>query len=254
MKNHKLLSLVSIIGMGVLGLSFVYNIIFALAAGIAPAITLNIAIFFLPIIIALFLVPYGLKKESRKTIYIGNMIGVVSASILSYQLARLCFTDTIGLVILLTTICPLLALAGSLTMMAYSKKADFTPVHNIVTIVALGGVIASLLTNLIFSIVISVRLSTGLPFGSYVSIGMAFLAMAPVVLFAFALKDEARLVKLEVPEWVKPVRPAPAAKPEPTLKAEPTKESSKAEKKKAEPKEDILPVEPSEKSEETPKA
>jgi hypothetical protein len=139
-------------------------------------------------------------------------------------------------------------------MMAYSKKADFTPVHNIVTIVALGGVIASLLTNLIFSIVISVRLSTGLPFGSYVSIGMAFLAMAPVVLFAFALKDEARLVKLEVPEWVKPVRPAPAAKPEPTLKAEPTKESSKAEKKKAEPKEDVLPVEPSEKSEETPKA
>ncbi len=83
---------------------------------------------------------------------------------------------------------------------------------------------------------------------------MAFLAMAPVVLFAFALKDEARLVKLEVPEWVKPVRPAPAAKPEPTLKAEPTKESSKAEKKKAEPKEDVLPVEPSEKSEETPKA
>lgn len=254
MKNHKLLSLVSIIGMGVLGLSFVYNIIFALAAGIAPAITLNIAIFFLPIIIALFLVPYGLKKESRKTIYIGNMMGVVSASVLSYQLARLCFTDTIGLVILLTTICPLLALAGSLTMMAYSKKADFTPVHNIVTLVALGGVVASLLTNLIFSIVISVRFSSGIPFGSYVSIGMAFLAMAPVAFFAFALRGEARLVKLEVPEWVKPVRPAPAPKPEPTPKAKPVQESSKAEKKEVEPKEELPPVEPSEKSEDTHKA
>ena len=83
---------------------------------------------------------------------------------------------------------------------------------------------------------------------------MAFLAMAPVVLFTFALRDEARLVKLEVPEWVKPVHPAPAAKPEPAPKAEPAKESSKAEKKKAEPKDELPPVEPSEKSEETHKA
>ncbi|MDY0345922.1 MAG: hypothetical protein RBR44_05160, partial [Bacilli bacterium] len=64
MKNHKTLLLISFIGMGILGLAFIYNIIFALATNLAPAITVNIAIFFLPMLVALFLVPYGLKKES----------------------------------------------------------------------------------------------------------------------------------------------------------------------------------------------
>ena len=212
MKNHKTLSLISFIGMGILGLAFVYNIIFAMASGLAAALTVNIAVFFLPIIIALFLVPYGLKKESKQLIYIGNMIGVVSAGVLSYQLARLCFTSTPGLIIVLTTVWPFLLLAGSLTMMAYSKKADFKPIHTILSIVALGGAIASVLTNTIYSLVISIQVSSGLPFGDYVSIGLTFLALAPVAFFAFALKDEARLVKLDVPEWVKPVKPAPEPK------------------------------------------
>jgi len=242
MKNHKTLLLISFIGMGILGLTFVYNIIFALATNRAPAITVNIAIFFLPMLIALFLVPYGLKKESRQLIYVGNMLGVVSAGLLSYQLARLCFTTTPGLIILLTTVWSLILLAGSLTMMAYSKKADFTPIHIILTIVALVGVAASVITNLTFSLVNSIRISSGIPFGNYVSIGLAFLAIAPIVFFTFTLKDEARLVKLEVPEWVKPVKAAPAPK------AEPKVDNKNDELKVA------VASEPAENKEETPKA
>ena len=88
---------------------------------------------------------------------------------------------------------------------------------------------------------------SGFAFGALFPTLFVMLAVAPVVFMAFALKDEARLVKLEVPEWVKPVKPAPAPK------AEPKKEEPKAEEKKAEPKEEI-PVEPSEHKEDTPKA
>jgi hypothetical protein len=127
--------------------------------------------------------------------------------------------------------------------MAYAKKVDFTPIHVILTFVALAGVVGSLITNTVFSIVFSVRLSSGIPFGEYISIGLAFIAMAPVAFLIFALKGQARLVKLEVPEWVKPVKPAPAPKAEPAL--EPKVEA---------PEEKPAVEEPAENKEEAPKA
>ena len=123
-------------------------------------------------------------------------------------------------------------------MMAYSKKADFRPIHDIVSLVSLGGIGASLLTTLIVQIVLSVRFASGIPFGSYVSVGLAFIALAPVAFFVFVLRDEARLVKLEVPEYVRPVRePAkakPVAEPKPKAASKKAKATAKAEEAKPE--------------------
>ncbi|NCA97256.1 MAG: hypothetical protein EOM77_03640 [Bacteroidia bacterium] len=249
MKKYKLLSIVSFVGIGILGAAFVYNIVFALGVGIAPFLPVNVIIFFLPLIVGLFLVPYGLKSGNRQLIYIGNMVGLVSGAALSYQIARLCFTTTPGLLISAFSVWTLLVLAGSLTMMAYSKKADFRPIHDILSLIPLAGIGASLLTTLIVQIVLSIRFASGIPFGNYVSVGLAFVALAPVAFFVFVLRDEARLVKLEVPEYVRPVREPAKAKP--VEEPKPKTSGKKANKAAAKP-EVVKPEEV--KPEESPKA
>lgn len=226
MKTYKLLSIVSFVGIGILGVAFLYNIIFGLATQTAPFLPVNVVIFFLPLIAGLFLVPYGLKSGNRQLIYIGNMIGLVASAALSYQIARLCFNTTPGLIITAVSVWTLIVLAGSLTMMAYSKKADFRPIHDILSLVALGGVGASILTTFIVQLVLSIRSASSIPFGAYVSVAFSFIAIAPVVFFVFVLRDEARLVKLEVPEYVRPVREPVAAKP--VAEAKPKTSSKKA--------------------------
>lgn len=226
MKTYKLLSIVSFIGIGILGVAFLYNIIFGLATQTAPFLPVNVVIFFLPLIAGLFLVPYGLKSGNRQLIYIGNMIGLVASAALSYQIARLCFNTTPGLIITAVSVWTLIVLAGSLTMMAYSKKADFRPIHDILSLVALGGVGASILTTFIVQLVLSIRFASGVPFLSYVSVALSFVAIAPAVFFVFVLRDEARLVKLEVPEYVRPVREPVASKP--VVEAKPKTSSRKA--------------------------
>lgn len=226
MKTYKLLSIVSFVGIGILGATFLYNIFFALGIGAAPFLPVNVVIFFLPLIAGLFLVPYGLKGGNRQLIYIGNMVGLVASAALSYQIARLCFNTTPGLIITAVSVWTLIVLAGSLTMMAYSKKADFRPIHDILSLVALGGVGASILTTFIVQLVLSIRSASGIPFGAYVSVAFSFVAITPVVFFVFVLRDEARLVKLEVPEYVRPVREPAAAKP--VAEAKPKTSSKKA--------------------------
>lgn len=250
MKNHKVLSIIAFVGLGILGLVFLYNFIFALAADIDPVLPMEAMVFALPIAVGLLLVPYAVKSQNRKLIYIGNMINVVFSLAFVYQTARLCLaglSGTLNVALLISMIWPLLALGTSLTMMAFYKKADFKPIHNVTLFVAFGGIILSFLITFVSILVFAIVNRSGFAFGALFPTLFVMLAVAPVVFMAFALKDEARLVKLEVPEWVKPVKPAPAPK------AETKKEAPKAEEKKAEPKEEI-PVEPNEHKEDTPKA
>jgi hypothetical protein len=224
MKSHKLLPVVAFIGLGILGFIFAYNFIYSLAANIAPVIPMEAMVFALPIAIGLLLVPYAVKSENRKLIYIGNMISVVFSLIFVYQTASLCLSNLSGalnIALLITMIWPLMALATSLTMMAFMKKVDFKPIHNVVLIVSFIGIILSFLITALTMLVVSIRNNNGLVFGAFLPTLFVFLSVAPVVFMAFALKDEARLVQLEVPEWVKPVKPAP------TPKAKPQKEELK---------------------------
>ncbi len=250
MKSHKLLPVVAFIGLGILGFIFAYNFIYSLAAKINPVIPMEAMVFALPIAIGLLLVPYAVKSENRKLIYIGNMISVVFSLIFVYQTASLCLSNLSGalnIALLITMIWPLLTLAASLTMMAFYKKADFKRIHNIALFVALGGIVVSFLITLITIIVVAVNSANGfLVFFALLPTLFVFLAVAPVVFMAFSLKDQARLVKLEVPEWVKPVKPAPAPK------ADPKVEKPVAEQNESTPKEEV-PPEPAEPKEDTPK-
>ena len=249
MKSHKLLPVVAFIGLGILGFIFAYNFIYSLAAKINPVIPMEAMVFALPIAIGLLLVPYAVKSENRKLIYIGNMISVVFSLIFVYQTASLCLSNLSGalnIALLITMIWPLLTLAASLTMMAFYKKADFKRIHNIALFVALGGIVVSFLITLITIIVISIINKNGLIFLALLPTLFVFLAVAPVVFMAFSLKDQARLVKLEVPEWVKPVKPAPAPK------ADPKVEKPVAGQNESTPKEEV-PPEPAEPKEDTPK-
>ncbi|MFA5222903.1 MAG: hypothetical protein WC160_00400 [Bacilli bacterium] len=245
MKNHKVLSIISFVGLGLIGLIFLYNFIFALAADIDPVLPMEAMVVTLPLAIGLLLVPYAVKTENRQLIYIGNMISVISSLVFVYQTGRLCLaglSGTLNVALLISMIWPLVMLATSLTMMAYYKKADFRPIHNIVLLVAFGGIALSVLITFITILVFAIVNRNGFVFGALLPTLIVYLAIAPVVFMAFALKDEARLVKLEVPEWVKPVKPA---KPAPAPKAEPKEETTQAAPK------DEAPVES---KEETPKA
>ena len=189
-------------------------------------------------------VPYGFKTGNRTLMYIGNMINIASSLAFVYQTARLCLVglnDALAVTLLISMVWPLMALATSLTMMAFMKKVDFKPIHNIVLIVSFIGVIVSVLITALTMLVVSIRNNNGLVFGALLPTLFVFLSVAPVIFMAFVLKDEARLVKLEVPEWVKPVKPAPVPKNEP-----------KKEEKQAEPKAESL-QEPVEQKEDTPK-
>ena len=228
MKNHKVLLTVGFIGLGLLGLVFLYNFIFALAQpAVGTVLTVETMVFALPIAVGLLLVPYAFKTGNRKLIYIGNMINIASSLAFVYQTARLCLVglnDALAVALLISMVWPLMALATSLTMMAFMKKADFKPIHNVVLIVSFIGIILSFLITALTMLVVSIRNSNALVFGaSLLPTLFVFLSVAPVVFMAFALKDEARLVQLEVPEWVKPVKPAP------TPKAKPQKEVNKEE-------------------------
>ena len=78
MKNHKVLSIISFVGLGLIGLIFLYNFIFALAADIDPVLPMEAMVVTLPLAIGLLLVPYAVKTENRQLIYIGYMISVIS--------------------------------------------------------------------------------------------------------------------------------------------------------------------------------
>ena len=130
MKNHKVLSIISFVGLGLIGLIFLYNFIFALAADIDPVLPMEAMVVTLPLAIGLLLVPYAVKTENRQLIYIGNMISVISSLVFVYQTGRLCLaglSGTLNVALLISMIWPLVMLATSLTMMAYYKKADFAP-------------------------------------------------------------------------------------------------------------------------------
>lgn len=222
MKNHKALLTVGFVGLGLLGFVFLYDLIFAIAANMNPAIPMEAMVFALPLAVGLLLVPYAVKSENRKLIYIGNMINIASSLAFVYQTASLCLAGISGalaIALLISMIWPLLALATSLTMMAFIKKADFKRIHNIVLMVSLIGVLVSILitalTITIFSINMNPILNGALIFGSLLPTIFVFMSVAPAVFMAFALKDKARLVKLEVAELVKPVKPSPAPKEEP---------------------------------------
>ena len=226
MKNHKALLTVGFVGLGLLGFVFLYDLIFAIAANMNPAIPMEAMVFALPLAVGLLLVPYAVKSENRKLIYIGNMINIASSLAFVYQTASLCLAGISGalaIALLISMIWPLLALATSLTMMAFIKKADFKRIHNIVLMVSLIGVLVSILitalTITIFSINMNMdpllNVNGALIFGSLLPTIFVFMSVAPAVFMAFALKDKARLVKLEVAELVKPVKPSPAPKEEP---------------------------------------
>lgn len=224
MKNHKVLLTVGFIGLGLLGLVFLYNLIFALAANIDPVLPVEAMVFALPIAVGLLLVPYAFKTGNRKLIYIANMINIASSLAFVFQTARYCLAGLSGsltVALLISMVWPLMALATSLTMMAFLKKADFKPIHNIALIVSFIGIIVSILITALTMLVVSIRNNNGLVFGALLPTLFVFLSVAPVVFMVFALKDESRLVQLEVPEWVKPVKPAP------TPKAKPQKEELK---------------------------
>lgn len=225
MKNHKVLLTVGFIGIGLLGFVFLYNFIFALAQpAIGTVLTVETMVFALPIAVGLLLVPYGFKTGNRTLMYIGNMINIASSLAFVYQTARLCLVglnDALAVTLLISMVWPLMALATSLTMMAFMKKVDFKPIHNVVLIVSFIGIILSFLITALTMLVVSIRNNDGLVFGALLPTLFVFLSVAPVVFMAFALKDEARLVQLEVPEWVKPVKPTP------TPKAKPQKEELK---------------------------
>lgn len=249
MKDHKVLSVVSFVGFGLLGFIFLYNLIFALAAKIDPVIPMEAMVFALPMAVGFGLVPYGAKIQNRQLIYIGNMIGVVSALVFVYQTASLCLVNLGGaltVALLITMIWPLLVLATSLTMMAFLKKADFRPFHNLIILATFVGILLSFVITFISILVFAIVNKNGVAFWALLPTLFVFLSIVPVAFMAFALKDEARLVTLEVPEWVKPVKPAAQA-PE-----------KKTEEKTIEPKPETPPEtkeEPSvDKKEETPKA
>lgn len=229
LKNYKTLSLVSYIGIGVFGFVFLYNILYALIADVDPVIPAQGMIFALPLVVGLFLVPFGFRHENRGLIYLGQMMAIVSGAILVFQIGRLCYglvSDIPNVAYLLTITWPLLLLATSLTLMAFYKKADFRPIHNIVVLVALGGLALSVLITLVIIIVWAVQFRNGLLVVALLPTFFVFLGLAPILLFSFVLKDEARIAKLEVPEWVKPVKPAPAPKAE-TPKLEPKVQEEK---------------------------
>lgn len=227
MKNHKALLTVGFVGLGLLGFAFLYDLIFAIAVNMNPAIMnpaipMEAMVFALPLAVGLLLVPYAVKSENRKLIYIGNMINIASSLAFVYQTASLCLAGISGalaIALLISMIWPLLALATSLTMMAFIKKADFKRIHNIVLMVSLIGVLVSILitalTITIYSINMNPLVNGALIFGSLLPTIFVFMSVAPAVFMAFALKDKARLVKLEVAELVKPVKPSPAPKEEP---------------------------------------
>lgn len=236
MKNHKALLTVGFIGIGLLGFVFLYNFIFALAQpAIGTVLTVETMVFALPIAVGLLLVPYAVKSENRKLIYIGNMINIASSLAFVYQTASLCLAGISGalaVALLISMVWPLLALATSLTMMAFIKKADFKRIHNIVVIVSLIGVLVSILITALTITIFSIN-NGALIFGSLLPTIFVFMSVAPAVFMAFALKDNARLVKLEVPDWAKPVKPSPAPKEEPKQEVK-----EEAPQEPVEPKED----------------
>ena len=218
MKNHKALLTVGFVGLGLLGFVFLYDLIFAIAANMNPAIPMEAMVFALPLAVGLLLVPYAVKSENRKLIYIGNMINIASSLAFVYQTASLCLAGISGalaIALLISMIWPLLALATSLTMMAFIKKADFKRIHNIVLMVSLIGVLVSILITALTITIFSINMNDALIFGSLLPTIFVFMSVAPAVFMAFDLKDKARLVKLEVAELVKPVKPSPALKEEP---------------------------------------
>lgn len=236
MKNHKALLTVGFVGLGLLGFVFLYDLIFALAANMNPAIPMEAMVFALPLAVGLLLVPYAVKSENRKLIYIGNMINIASSLAFVYQTASLCLAGISGalaVALLISMVWPLLALATSLTMMAFIKKADFKRIHNIVVIVSLIGVLVSILITALTITIFSINMNRALEFGSLLPTIFVFMSVAPAVFMAFALKDNARLVKLEVPDWAKPVKPSPAPKEEPKQEVK-----EEAPQEPVEPKED----------------
>lgn len=236
MKNHKALLTVGFVGLGLLGFVFLYDLIFALAANMNPAIPMEAMVFALPLAVGLLLVPYAVKSENRKLIYIGNMINIASSLAFVYQTASLCLAGISGalaVALLISMVWPLLALATSLTMMAFIKKADFKRIHNIVVIVSLIGVLVSILITALTITIFSINMNRALEFGSLLPTIFVFISVAPAVFMAFALKDNARLVKLEVPDWAKPVKPSPAPKEEPKQEVK-----EEAPQEPVEPKED----------------
>ncbi|MFA5481559.1 MAG: hypothetical protein WC282_04185 [Bacilli bacterium] len=243
MKNYKLMFIFSLVGSAILALAYLYNLIFALASDISPVIPSETFIFILPLMIGMVLVPYALKTENKILIYIGQMISVGSAAILVFQLGRLVFDMVNGvpsIVFLLTLVWPLLLLGASLTIMAFVKKSDFRPFHNVITLVVLAGIALSVLIDLVILIVWGVQYGA-FTFGCLVPTFLIFVALAVVGLSAIVLKDEARLVKLEVPEWKKPIKPAPSPKasvePKADPKVEPKEESKVSEEAASTPEE-----------------
>lgn len=216
MKNYKTLSLLSIFGTALFVLSFIYNIIFALATGSAPCIPYEATFMFLPIIIGMFLVPYGLKNNNRMLIYLGNIISASAALLMVVSINDLVLgpLSVASIAFLVALIWPFVLLIGSLSLMAFYKKADFRPIHNIVTLVALGGVGLGILFSLIIPIIFAIQFSSFLIFVSFLPVFFATVGLIPIAAMAFFLKDEARIVKLQVPEWKKAEKPAPAAAPE----------------------------------------
>jgi len=241
MKNQKLLSLISFIGVGILGLSFLFNLVYYLSIGAAATILpYGISFILLPIAMGMLLVPYGLKSDNRMLIYLGQVISAGSVLIMVVLINQFVIgaLSPISLATLLAYIWPLALYIASLSAMAFVKKIDLRPIHRIVTLVLLGGFGIGITITLLVQIIASITLLSAFPFINLLPLLLSAIGIVPIALFAFALEDEARLVKLEVPEYRKAESKPASATPKDRVRKDEKGDSAKA----GEPTEEIAAI------------
>ena len=109
---------------GLLALAFLYNIIFALSVSADPVLSYGILFYFLPLLIGMYLVHYGIKNNNRIIIYIGHIFNIISSLFITIKIERIVFawmSDFPGIILLIFSIWPLLLLLISLTIKAFCK-------------------------------------------------------------------------------------------------------------------------------------
>lgn len=198
MKVFKKYIIFPIISLSLLGVAFLYNLLFALIAEVDPILHYSILFYFLPLIIGMLFVHFGIKNKSNLFIYIGHILNIVCSLIITIKIERLLFalvSDLPGVSLLFCCIWPLLLLGTSLTVMGFAKTVNFEKEHRIILLVSFFGLVLNALIVLIVIIIFAVRFEEVFVFFSFLPVILVFLSLISVAALPAYTTDMANLVE-----------------------------------------------------------
>ena len=179
---------------GLLALAFLYNIIFALSVSADPVLSYGILFYFLPLLIGMYLVHYGIKNSHRIIIYIGHILNIISSLFITIKIERLVFawmSDFPGIILLFFSIWPLLLLLISLTIKAFVKTIEFEKQHKIILLISFIGLVANALLVLVLLIVLAVMFDEALVFFALLPVFFVFTSLISVTALPLYTKEVA---------------------------------------------------------------